>query len=187
MLGSWRLLCSSFLLMTCSTIRHSDILPKRGLHRSLQVLWRSRRKQNLTFTAERSHAVRRHAWHGSYPEQGHIYYLLQLTLHVSLYTEYIHVSMLIDMISIYIYIWMEGERERERERKPLATRAQGTPKQHQEANISCRLPRPRRPRTAWQDPRSLSSCAPQTPAASLCWLLKVKDPSWTGASCAYRR
>ena len=38
-LTTWRLLCRSFLIMTCFRIRGYDILPKTELHRSLQV-WR---------------------------------------------------------------------------------------------------------------------------------------------------
>ena len=34
---TWRLLCSSFLVMTCFLIGDYKILPKKELHRSLQV------------------------------------------------------------------------------------------------------------------------------------------------------
>ena len=35
--STWRLLCSAFLVMTCLLIRDSNLLPKKELHRSLQV------------------------------------------------------------------------------------------------------------------------------------------------------
>ena len=35
--STWRLLCSSFLVITCLLIGDYDILPKKKLHRSLQV------------------------------------------------------------------------------------------------------------------------------------------------------
>ena len=35
--STWRLLCSSFLVMTCLVITGHNILPKKELHRSLQV------------------------------------------------------------------------------------------------------------------------------------------------------
>ena len=34
---SWRILCSFVLVMTCFLIRDCNILPKKELHRSLQV------------------------------------------------------------------------------------------------------------------------------------------------------
>ena len=36
-LCSWRLLCSSFLVMTCFLIRDQNVLPKKKLHRNLQA------------------------------------------------------------------------------------------------------------------------------------------------------
>ena len=36
---TWRLLCSSFLVMTCFLLGDYNILPKKELHRSLQVIW----------------------------------------------------------------------------------------------------------------------------------------------------
>ena len=37
LLYTWRLLCNSFLVMTCFLLRDSSILPKKDLHRSLQA------------------------------------------------------------------------------------------------------------------------------------------------------
>ena len=38
---TWRLLCSSFLVMACFLVRGYDGLPKKELHRSLQVATKS--------------------------------------------------------------------------------------------------------------------------------------------------
>ena len=50
--GIWRLLCSSFLVVTCFLIRDYDILPKKELHRRLQVSGPSKMVPQM-FLAER--------------------------------------------------------------------------------------------------------------------------------------
>ena len=44
---TWRTLCSSFLAMTCCLFRDYNILPKKELHRSLQVAMSDSHVQNL--------------------------------------------------------------------------------------------------------------------------------------------